>query len=169
MADKALAQATASGLNELIAQIIALSRLQSTDPLLAAVPIEVDDVIDDVLDQARALADNRARLDYAVRLSGVGFWHCDLPFDELKIDRGFVTGARKLPARRAIFCGCIDMAHELHIRVVAEGVEDREDWDFVRTSGCDQAQGDFISRPIPAADLPAWHGRWQQRCGELLG
>ncbi len=46
-------------LNELIAQIIALSRLQSTDPLLAAVPIEVDDVIDDVLDQARALADNR--------------------------------------------------------------------------------------------------------------
>ncbi|TXH79148.1 EAL domain-containing protein [Thauera aminoaromatica] len=93
----------------------------------------------------------------------------DLPFDELKIDRGFVTGARKLPARRAIFCGCIDMAHELHIRVVAEGVEDREDWDFVRTSGCDQAQGDFISRPIPAADLPAWHGRWQQRCGELLG
>ena len=46
-------------LNELIAQIIALSRLQSTDPLLAAVPIEVDDVIEDVLDQARALADNR--------------------------------------------------------------------------------------------------------------
>ncbi|MBV2264155.1 MAG: EAL domain-containing protein [Thauera sp.] len=93
----------------------------------------------------------------------------DLPFDEPKIDRGFVTGARKLPARRAIFCGCIDMAHELRIRAVAEGVEDREHWDLVRTSGCGQAQGDFMSRPIPAADLPAWHGRWQQRCGELLG
>ncbi|MFT3860478.1 sensor histidine kinase [Micropruina sp.] len=49
----------AARLNELIAQIIALSRLQSTDPLLAAVPIEVDSVIDDMLDQARAQADNR--------------------------------------------------------------------------------------------------------------
>ena len=93
----------------------------------------------------------------------------DLPFDELKIDRGFVTGARKLPTRRAIFCGCLDMARELNIHSVAEGVEDRDDWEFVRASGCDQAQGYFISRPIPAAELPAWHARWQQRCGELIG
>ncbi len=46
-------------LNELISQIIALSRLQSTDPLLAAVPIEVDAVIDELFDQARAQAENR--------------------------------------------------------------------------------------------------------------
>lgn len=49
----------AGRLNELISQIIALSRLQSTDPLLAAVPITVDEVIDEVLDQAKPQADNR--------------------------------------------------------------------------------------------------------------
>ena len=49
----------AARLNELISQIIALSRLQSTDPLLAAVPIEVDEVVDEVLDQSAAQADNR--------------------------------------------------------------------------------------------------------------
>ncbi len=46
-------------LNELISQIIALSRLQSTDPLLSATPIPVDEVVDEVLDQAKAQADNR--------------------------------------------------------------------------------------------------------------
>lgn len=49
----------ADRLNELISQTIALSRLQSTDPLQAAVPIEVDEVVDEVLDQARPQADNR--------------------------------------------------------------------------------------------------------------
>ena len=50
----------AGRLNELISQIIALSRLQSTDPLLAAVPINVDEVVDEVLDQAKAQAENRS-------------------------------------------------------------------------------------------------------------
>ncbi|MGD9871575.1 MAG: EAL domain-containing protein [Thauera sp.] len=92
----------------------------------------------------------------------------DLPFDELKIDRGFVTGARDQPVRKAIFSGCLDMARELRIHTVAEGVETRDDWDFVRASGCTQAQGYFISRPIPAAALPAWHADWLRRCEELI-
>lgn len=49
----------AARLNELVSQIIALSRLQSTDPLLAASPIDIAEVVDVVLDQARALADSR--------------------------------------------------------------------------------------------------------------
>ena len=87
----------------------------------------------------------------------------------VKLHGGFVTGARKLPTRRALFWGCLDMARELNIHSVAEGVEDRDDWEFVRASGCDQAQGYFISRPVPAAELSAWHARWRQRCGELIG
>jgi len=44
--------------------------------------------------------------------------------------------------------------------VLAEGVEDRVDWDFVRMSDCDLAQGYFIARPMPAADLPSWIQSW---------
>lgn len=91
----------------------------------------------------------------------------DIPFDELKIDRGFVTGAVAQPVRRAIFTGCLDMARELRIHTVAEGVEDHADWDFVRASGCAQAQGYFIARPLAAAALPAWLDGWQARCREL--
>ena len=53
------------------------------------------------------------------------------------------------------------MAHQLGMRAVAEGVEDRADWDFLRAAGCDTAQGYFIGRPMPAADLPRWVERWQ--------
>lgn len=49
------------------------------------------------------------------------------------------------------------------MEVVAEGVEDRADWDFLRLSGCDLAQGHFIARPMPAAELPAWMRAWEER------
>lgn len=49
------------------------------------------------------------------------------------------------------------------MEVVAEGVEDRDDWDFLRGTGCDLAQGYFIAKPMPAADLPGWIQAWQAR------
>ena len=55
------------------------------------------------------------------------------------------------------------MAHELGINAVAEGVENRADWDFVRTAGCDLAQGYFVARPMPADALPDWAAQWRRR------
>ncbi len=46
--------------------------------------------------------------------------------------------------------------------VVAEGVEDKADWDFIRESGCDVAQGYFIAKPMQAADLPGWIRSWDK-------
>lgn len=51
--------------------------------------------------------------------------------------------------------------------VVAEGVENRADWDFLRRAGCDLAQGYFIARPMPAADLPGWIEEWNVRLQKL--
>ena len=48
------------------------------------------------------------------------------------------------------------MANQLDMEVVAEGVENQEDWDFPQRTGCHLAQGYFIARPMPAADLPGW-------------
>jgi EAL domain-containing protein (putative c-di-GMP-specific phosphodiesterase class I) len=53
--------------------------------------------------------------------------------------------------------------------IVAEGVEDRNDWELVRETGCDMAQGNFISTPFPAEDLPQWMEEWHNRVhNELL-
>ena len=87
----------------------------------------------------------------------------DIPFDELKIDRSFVHRAWKDETLRAIFEASLNLARQLGMEVVAEGVEDQNDWDFLRRSGCDLAQGYFIARPMPAADLPGWIVAWQER------
>jgi EAL domain-containing protein (putative c-di-GMP-specific phosphodiesterase class I)/FixJ family two-component response regulator len=90
----------------------------------------------------------------------------DLPFDELKIDRGFVHGASSDETLRAICTASLRMAQQLHLSVVAEGVETHADWDLLRELGCDVAQGYFIARPMPAADLPKWISEWPVRCRE---
>ncbi len=87
----------------------------------------------------------------------------DIPFDELKIDRGFVHGAATNDKLRAIFNASLELGKQLHMKVVAEGVEDRADWDFLRQTGCNLAQGYFIAKPMPASDLIAWQAIWKQR------
>ena len=84
----------------------------------------------------------------------------DLPFSELKIDRGFVHGASHDPARGALCSASMRMARELGLSVVAEGVEDQNDWDYARLVGCDIAQGYFVARPMPPEKLPAWLTDW---------
>ena len=87
----------------------------------------------------------------------------DVPFDELKIDRSFVHGAHANPGVSAITQACLDMARELRMKSVAEGVEDEDDWRFLRARGCTLAQGYFVARPMPAQALPEWIAAWEQR------
>jgi EAL domain-containing protein (putative c-di-GMP-specific phosphodiesterase class I) len=86
----------------------------------------------------------------------------DLPFDELKIDQSFVHGACNNEKLWAMFDSCLSLAKQLKMEVVAEGVEDQADWDFVRNRGCDIAQGYFIAKPMPGAELPEWINTWDQ-------
>jgi EAL domain-containing protein (putative c-di-GMP-specific phosphodiesterase class I)/ActR/RegA family two-component response regulator len=87
----------------------------------------------------------------------------DMPFDELKIDRGFVHRAWTDETVRAIFDSSVMLAKQLNMDIVVEGVEDRADWDFVRRSGCDIAQGYFIAKPMPATSLRRWISAWEER------
>jgi EAL domain-containing protein (putative c-di-GMP-specific phosphodiesterase class I) len=50
---------------------------------------------------------------------------------------------------------------------VAEGVEDWADWDFLRRTGCELAQGYFIAKPMPAAEVPGWVNAWKTRVENL--
>jgi len=87
----------------------------------------------------------------------------DIPFDELKVDRGFVHGAANNERKRAICDASLGLARQLGISVVAEGVEDQADWRFLRNEGCDFAQGYYIAKPMPGPELPAWILAWGER------
>jgi len=92
----------------------------------------------------------------------------DVPFNELKMDRSFVHGAHSNPLLRAIVEANQDMARKLNMTTVGEGVEDRADWDYLHETGCDFAQGYFIAKPMPAANLPDWITGWETRRNELV-
>ncbi|NMG56235.1 GGDEF/EAL domain-containing response regulator [Aromatoleum aromaticum] len=92
----------------------------------------------------------------------------DIPFSELKVDRGFVHGAWRNASLRAIVEASLRMARQLGMKTVAEGVEDREDWDFLRNSGCELAQGWFISKALPSEQIPDWLAAWEVRRSTFL-
>jgi predicted signal transduction protein with EAL and GGDEF domain/FixJ family two-component response regulator len=75
------------------------------------------------------------------------------PLDALKIDRSFVSDLEHKKDNAAICSTIIVMAHNLGLQVIAEGVETRAQYDYLRDHDCDQVQGYFISKPMSAADL----------------
>jgi len=80
-----------------------------------------------------------------------------LPVSELKIDKSFVERMAGNGRRdAAIVRSTNELGHNLGLKVVAEGVEDEETLDLLGSFGCDAAQGYFIARPMPAADLVGW-------------
>ena len=92
----------------------------------------------------------------------------DVPFTELKVDRGFVRGAQLNSIIRPILEGSLGLAKRLGMQSVAEGVETSEDWHLLRELDCDLAQGYFIGRPAPAMNLPGWLALWEERREDLL-
>jgi diguanylate cyclase (GGDEF)-like protein/PAS domain S-box-containing protein len=82
-----------------------------------------------------------------------------LPLNELKIDRSFVRDMAVDEGARAIVRAVTNLADDLGLRVVAEGVEDGATLEALRALGCDVAQGYYFARPLPAAEIAAWAGR----------
>ena len=87
----------------------------------------------------------------------------DIPFDELKIDQSFVHRAWTDDTLRAIYDASLSVAKQLGMETVAEGVEDQHDWELLRQTGCDLAQGNFVSRPLQAANFSTWTEEWKNR------
>ena len=93
--------------------------------------------------------------DYGTGYSSLAYLK-RLPVDELKIDKSFVMDMENNENDAVIVRSTIDLAHNLGLRVTAEGVESQEVWDTLSILGCDQSQGYFMSRPMPADRLEAW-------------
>ena len=78
------------------------------------------------------------------------------PFDTLKIDRSFVNDVNTEDEDAALVTAIITMAHSLGLEVIAEGVEDAAQLQFLIRNHCDMAQGYFFSRPVPSDELLEW-------------
>jgi diguanylate cyclase (GGDEF)-like protein/PAS domain S-box-containing protein len=79
-----------------------------------------------------------------------------LPVDDIKVDRSFVLNMLKNPNDEAIVRSTIELAHNLGLRAIAEGVEDRSTLSALRALGCDLAQGYFLGSPMPLNELTEW-------------
>jgi len=108
-----------------------------------------------VLSRLRRVGVKIALDDFGTGYSSLAYLR-ELPVDELKLDRSFVSPIGTDARAAALVRSTVDLAHSLGLRMVAEGVETRTVLDALCRYGCDQAQGFYLSRPVPAAELDAW-------------
>ena len=83
-----------------------------------------------------------------------------LPVHELKIDRSFVMNMHRDAQDAKIVRSVVDLAHNLGLKVTAEGLEESAAWGLLGELGCDIAQGYWIAKPMPAEHLPQWAAQW---------
>ena len=90
-----------------------------------------------------------------------------IPFTELKIDRSFVQGAHEREHLQVILRSALDMANNLGLVTVAEGVETMQDWRLLQEFGCTLGQGWLIARAMPGEDIAPWMKAHRRRRDEL--
>ncbi|MBV8466637.1 MAG: PAS domain S-box protein [Burkholderiales bacterium] len=111
--------------------------------------------------EAAQLLDDLRNMGVAVSVDDFGTGYSSLvslkhyPLDCLKIDRGFIEGIPVDADDVAITEAVIAIARKMRLKVVAEGVETQEQFDFLRSSGCDRVQGYLMGSPVPAEDISA--------------
>lgn len=108
-----------------------------------------------VLHALRALGVLISIDDFGTGFSSLAYLR-DLPVDELKLDKGFIRPMVGDARAAALVRSTIDLTHSLGLRMVAEGVEDRQTWDELRRYGCDAVQGFYLTPAVPADLVLAW-------------
>jgi diguanylate cyclase (GGDEF)-like protein len=130
-----------------------------------------------IMDTGRTVAaiDRLARLGARLSIDDFGTGYSSLsylqklPVHEVKVDKSFVMSMSTNESDAAIVKSIIDLAHNLDLKVVAEGVEDRVSWQRLERMGCDIAQGYYLSRPVPPEAFDEWLMAWPERRIELIG
>ena len=143
---------------QLAVDIPMLLKLHQIEPKLLELEVTESTIM---LDPARATITLERLSEIGLRLSiddfGTGYSSLAnlkrLPVDMIKIDKSFVLEMATEHSDAAIVRSTIELAHNLGLQVIAEGVEDRQIWEELARLGCDYAQGYYLSRPLPADKL----------------
>jgi len=129
------------------------------------VEVTETDVMTDPALASRALAGIKklgvrvAMDDFGTGYSSLGYLN-QLPLDEVKIDRSFISRLMRDPQTSSIVRAAVDLSHALGLDAVAEGVEDAATMERLLFLGCDRVQGYFIARPMPADAVLPWLQRY---------
>ena len=113
-----------------------------------------------ILERLREMGFRTSMDDFGTGYSSLGHLQ-RLPIDELKVDRAFVGNLPDHNENAAIVRAIIDMAHNLGLEVVAEGVETTAALRWLREEGCERAQGYYLSKPMPADEFIPWMRSWE--------
>jgi sensor c-di-GMP phosphodiesterase-like protein len=124
------------------------------------------------IDVARSTVVKARELGHAIAIDDFGTGYSSLqyleglPLDALKIDKSFVDTIGRSTATSSVTSHIIDMAKTLNLVIIAEGVETREQWDYLRSRNVDLGQGFFFAKPMPASEFIAYCARTRKRPGE---
>jgi diguanylate cyclase len=147
--------------DDLVERIDRALRRNLLDPSQLLCEITESVAMEDIKSTQRAF-EGLARIGVYLSIDDFGTGYSSLsylrqmPASQLKIDRSFVSDLEKSKDAKAIVSAVIRLAHELGLRVVAEGVETAGQRDILVALGCDELQGFFLARPMPADVLQAW-------------
>lgn len=106
----------------------------------------------EVLSELQSMGINLAVDDFGTGYSSMAYLK-NLPVNDLKIDKSFVIGLDTDSSDEAIVRSTIDLAHNLGLRVIAEGVETQHAWNLLSDLDCDVAQGFFMGKPVSSDDI----------------
>ncbi len=120
--------------------------------LTESVILQDADVVLDKVKQLGAIGVTVSIDDFGTGYSSLSYL-CKFPLDKLKIDQSFVRDMLTSSDNAEIVRTIVGMAHNLRLEVLAEGVETIAQFDFLRDLGCDQMQGYYCAKPMPAADF----------------
>jgi diguanylate cyclase (GGDEF)-like protein/PAS domain S-box-containing protein len=141
-----------------VQMVKAALRRHDVDPSCLGIEITEGTVMGDPDKAAEAL--NRLKeLGVSISLDDFGTGYSSLaylkrlPLDVLKLDKSFVDDVTTKASDAAIALSVVSLAHNLGMRVIAEGVETREQARFLKQNGCDEMQGYYFSRPLPADEF----------------
>lgn len=125
--------------------------LEITESFLISDPIRAMDVLSSLNDLGVGLSID----DFGTGYSSLSYLK-KLPVQEIKVDKSFVMDMVNDKNDALIVRSIVNLAHNLGLKVVAEGVESQEIWDVLEELGCDAAQGYYMSRPVPPKEFLSW-------------
>lgn len=149
----------------LIDKVETLMRNQTLQPNMLEFEITESILMEDPdrnLEILMALRDLQIRLsidDFGTGYSSLSYLK-KLPVSAIKIDQSFVADMINTSDSAIIVQSTIELAHNLGLKVIAEGVENQATWDLLAGYGCDEAQGFFIAHAMPAEDIQKWAENW---------
>ena len=125
--------------------------LEITESAMMSNPIHATEILTELDEMGLRLAVD----DFGTGFSSLSYLK-QLPVDELKIDKSFVIGMQNSTSDEVIVHSTIELAHNLGLEVVAEGVENKATYNKLKDYSCDTAQGYYMSKPMPLDALEDW-------------